>query len=173
MEGTYTIPHTRIPYRRVLEKLCIASTCWSFLRRPLHLQVVMSLPSKPYRQLPFSSAPKLIHLLEVPPAKRLSLTYAYKLDENPSKLQGIFIYVVGFEGIMSAYSSTLYTFSLAGPTLFGPVINKAAEIASHSVQYVNNKYFVLIIMDGVITDEQETKDSIVRASDLPLSILIV
>uniref|UniRef100_A0ACD5U3B9 Uncharacterized protein n=1 Tax=Avena sativa TaxID=4498 RepID=A0ACD5U3B9_AVESA len=82
--------------------------------------------------------------------------------------------VVGVEGIMSAYSSTLYTVSLAGPTLFGPVINKAAEIANHSVQYSNNKYFVLLIItDGVISDEQETKDAIVRASDLPLSILIV
>uniref|UniRef100_A0ACD5TAC3 Uncharacterized protein n=1 Tax=Avena sativa TaxID=4498 RepID=A0ACD5TAC3_AVESA len=82
--------------------------------------------------------------------------------------------VVGVEGIMSAYSSTLYTVALAGPTLFGPVINKAAEIANHSVQYSNNKYFVLLIItDGVITDEQETKDAIVRASDLPLSILIV
>lgn len=29
------------------------------------------------------------------------------------------------------------------------------------------------MQDGVITDQQETKDSIVRASDLPLSILIV
>uniref|UniRef100_A0A0E0L1T8 C2 domain-containing protein n=1 Tax=Oryza punctata TaxID=4537 RepID=A0A0E0L1T8_ORYPU len=82
--------------------------------------------------------------------------------------------VVGVEGIMSAYSSTLYSVTLAGPTLFGPIINKAAEIASHSLQYGNNKYFVLLIItDGVLTDIQETKDSIVRASDLPLSILIV
>jgi hypothetical protein len=29
------------------------------------------------------------------------------------------------------------------------------------------------MQDGVITDVQETKDAIVRASDLPLSILIV
>lgn len=108
--------------------------------------------------------------------------------------------VVGVEGIMSAYTSTLYSVTLAGPTLFGPIINKAAEIASHSLQYGNNKYFVLLIItvrdqisehfefwrlsslyhspehflqDGVLTDIQETKDSIVRASDLPLSILIV
>ncbi|KAM0908194.1 hypothetical protein ACQ4PT_015634 [Festuca glaucescens] len=64
--------------------------------------------------------------------------------------------------------------ALAGPTLFGPVVTKAAEIANHAVQYSNNKYFVLLIItDGVITDVQETKDAIVRASDLPLSILIV
>ncbi|OEL34251.1 Protein BONZAI 3 [Dichanthelium oligosanthes] len=82
--------------------------------------------------------------------------------------------VVGVEGIMSAYTSSLYSVSLAGPTMFGPVINKAAEIASQSLQYLNNKYFVLLIItDGVLTDIQETKDTIVRASDLPLSILIV
>ncbi|KAK3135745.1 hypothetical protein QOZ80_5BG0422880 [Eleusine coracana subsp. coracana] len=82
--------------------------------------------------------------------------------------------VVGVAGIMSAYTTTLYSVSLAGPTMFGPVINKAAEIASHSLQYGNNRYFVLLIItDGVLTDIQETKDCIVRASDLPLSILIV
>ncbi|AQK85070.1 Protein BONZAI 3 [Zea mays] len=82
--------------------------------------------------------------------------------------------VVGVEGIMSAYTSSLYSVSLAGPTMFGPVINKAADIASQSLQYSNNKYFVLLIItDGVLTDIQETKDCIVRASDLPLSILIV
>nr|CAB3461666.1 unnamed protein product [Digitaria exilis] len=82
--------------------------------------------------------------------------------------------VVGVEGIMSAYTSSFYNVSLAGPTMFGPVINKAAEIASQSLQYSNNKYFVLLIItDGVLTDIQETKDCIVRASDLPLSILIV
>ncbi|XP_062180385.1 protein BONZAI 3-like [Phragmites australis] len=82
--------------------------------------------------------------------------------------------VVGVEGIMSAYTTALCSVSLAGPTMFGPVINKAAEIASQSLQCANNKYFVLLIItDGVLTDIQETKDSIVRASDLPLSILIV
>jgi hypothetical protein len=54
--------------------------------------------------------------------------------------------VVGVDGIMSAYSSTLYSVALAGPTLFGPVVTKAAEIANHAVQYSNNKYFVLLII---------------------------
>lgn len=80
----------------------------------------------------------------------------------------------GVHGIMSAYASALHNVSLAGPTLFGPVINRAAQIASHSLSYNHTKYFVvLIITDGVITDLQETKDAIVKASDLPLSILIV
>ncbi|PPD91542.1 hypothetical protein GOBAR_DD11527 [Gossypium barbadense] len=55
--------------------------------------------------------------------------------------------VEGVQGIMAAYANALHTVTLAGPTLFGP--------------------------DGVLTDIEETMDALVRASDLPLSILIV
>ncbi|TXG65754.1 hypothetical protein EZV62_007029 [Acer yangbiense] len=83
--------------------------------------------------------------------------------------------VEGVDGIMAAYASALHNVSLAGPTLFGPVINMAAEIAGQSLSHDDrSKYFVLLIItDGVLTDLQETKDALVRASDLPLSILIV
>ncbi|RWW27479.1 hypothetical protein GW17_00008090 [Ensete ventricosum] len=74
--------------------------------------------------------------------------------------------VSGVEGIMSAYAMALHNVALAGPTLFGPVINKAAEIASRSLSTRQNKYFILLIIT-------ETKDAIVKASDLPMSILIV
>ncbi|XAR52531.1 hypothetical protein NMG60_11020661 [Bertholletia excelsa] len=82
--------------------------------------------------------------------------------------------VEGVQGIMSSYANALHNVTLAGPTLFGQVINTAAEIAGHSLTYNRSKYFVLLIItDGVLTDLQETKDALVRASDLPLSILIV
>ncbi|XP_057995482.1 protein BONZAI 2 isoform X3 [Hevea brasiliensis] len=82
--------------------------------------------------------------------------------------------VEGIQGIMMAYTSALLNVSLAGPTLFGPVISTAALIASQSLANGGKKYFVLLIItDGVVTDLQETKDAIVKASDLPLSILIV
>lgn len=82
--------------------------------------------------------------------------------------------VEGIRGIMMAYTSALYNVSLAGPTLFGPVISEASLIASQSIGNKQLKYFVLLIItDGVITDLQETKDALVKASDLPLSILIV
>ncbi|KAG6645613.1 protein BONZAI 3-like isoform X3 [Carya illinoinensis] len=82
--------------------------------------------------------------------------------------------VEGVGGIMSAYASALHNVTLAGPTLFGQVIKRAAQIASQSVSYNSKKYFVLLIItDGVLTDLQETKDALVKASDLPLSILIV
>ncbi|CAK8579089.1 unnamed protein product [Lathyrus sativus] len=82
--------------------------------------------------------------------------------------------VDGIQGIMMAYTSALLNVSLAGPTLFGPVINNAALIASQSVANGGRKYFILLIItDGVVTDLQETKDALVKASNLPLSILIV
>ncbi|CAL9094222.1 unnamed protein product [Musa textilis] len=82
--------------------------------------------------------------------------------------------VEGIQGIMSAYISALHNVSLAGPTLFGHVISAAALIAGQSLSNSRQKYFILLIVtDGVITDLQETKDALVKASDLPLSILIV
>ncbi|KAG6701546.1 hypothetical protein I3842_08G170500 [Carya illinoinensis] len=70
----------------------------------------------------------------------------------------------GVEGIMSAYASALHNVTLAGLTC----------LANQSVSYNNKKYFVLLIItDGVLTDLQEMKDSLVKAPDLPLSILIV
>jgi hypothetical protein len=45
-----------------------------------------------------------------------------------------------------AYTSALLNVSLAGPTLFGPVISNAALIASHSLANSGRKYFVLLII---------------------------
>ncbi|KAK7337838.1 hypothetical protein VNO77_18425 [Canavalia gladiata] len=83
--------------------------------------------------------------------------------------------VVGVEGIMDAYARAIRRVSLSGPTLFGPVINMAAQIAAQSLSsYNSTKYYVLLIItDGVVTDLQETINALVKASDLPLSILIV
>ncbi|XP_068667391.1 protein BONZAI 1-like [Aristolochia californica] len=82
--------------------------------------------------------------------------------------------VEGIHGILSAYMSALQNVSLAGPTLFGHVINSASQMASDSVTQNRQKYFILLIItDGVITDLQETMDAVVKATDLPLSILIV
>ncbi|KAF0891980.1 hypothetical protein E2562_011356 [Oryza meyeriana var. granulata] len=82
--------------------------------------------------------------------------------------------VEGIQGIMSAYISALRNVSLAGPTLFGPVISTATALANQSLASNQQKYFVLLIVtDGVVTDFQETIDAIIKASDFPLSILVV
>jgi len=54
--------------------------------------------------------------------------------------------VEGIQGIMMAYTSALLNVSLAGPTLFEPVISTAALIASQSVANGGRKYFVLLII---------------------------
>ncbi|KAI8547828.1 hypothetical protein RHMOL_Rhmol07G0226100 [Rhododendron molle] len=98
-----------------------------------------------------------------------SVSHCFNLNGGAGSVE-----VEGVEGIMASYASALHNVTLAGPTLFGQVINTAAEIASRSLSYNSSKYFVLLIItDGVVTDLQETKDALVRASDLPLSILIV
>ncbi|KAK4852331.1 hypothetical protein QYF36_023023 [Acer negundo] len=98
------------------------------------------------------------------------ISHCFNLNGMPNSSE-----VEGVDGIMAAYASALHNVALAGPTLFGPVINMAGEIAGQSLAHNDrSKYFVLLIItDGVLTDLQETKDALVRASDLPLSILIV
>ncbi|CAM8923552.1 unnamed protein product [Rhodiola kirilowii] len=82
--------------------------------------------------------------------------------------------VEGVTGILAAYASAIHNINLAGPTLFGQVIKKATEIAGHSLSREERKYFVLLVItDGVLTDVAETKNALVKASDLPLSVLIV
>ncbi|XP_057963008.1 protein BONZAI 3 [Malania oleifera] len=98
-----------------------------------------------------------------------SVSHCFNLNGDATGFE-----VMGVEGIMTAYANALHNVTLAGPTLFGTMINRAAEIAGQSLSNNSNKYFVLLIItDGVLTDLQETKDALVRASDLPLSILIV
>ncbi len=57
----------------------------------------------------------------------------------------------GIPGIMFAYSQALRNITLAGPTLFAPVINLAASIASQHVSQDNQKYFVLLIITVCIS----------------------
>lgn len=45
-----------------------------------------------------------------------------------------------------AYTSALLNVSLAGPTLFGPVISNAAQIAGQSLANGRHRYFVLLII---------------------------
>ncbi|XP_055459162.1 copine-3 isoform X2 [Psammomys obesus] len=64
---------------------------------------------------------------------------------------------------------------LYGPTNFSPIINHVARFAASATQQQTaSQYFVLLIItDGVITDLDETRQAIVSASKLPMSIIIV
>uniref|UniRef100_A0A8C7Z2I6 Copine-2 n=1 Tax=Oryzias sinensis TaxID=183150 RepID=A0A8C7Z2I6_9TELE len=81
----------------------------------------------------------------------------------------------GVEGIAQAYSACLPHIRFYGPTNFAPIINHVARFAAQALQQEKAaQYFtLLIITDGVISDMDETRDAIVQASKLPMSIIII
>ncbi|XP_041966279.1 copine-8 isoform X2 [Alosa sapidissima] len=102
---------------------------------------------------------------KLPPDGRVSHEFA--LNGNPDNP-----YCSGIEGVMEAYYQSLKSVRLYGPTYFSPVINHVARYAS-LVRDGSEYFILLIISDGVISDMAQTKESIVNASCLPMSIIIV
>ncbi|XP_034382065.1 LOW QUALITY PROTEIN: copine-8-like [Cyclopterus lumpus] len=102
---------------------------------------------------------------KLPPDGRVSHEFA--LNGNPQNP-----YCTGIDGVMEAYYQSLKSVQLYGPTNFSPVINHVARYAS-SVKDGSQYFVLLIITDGVISDMAQTKESIVNASGLPMSIIIV
>ncbi|KAL8161665.1 hypothetical protein V2J09_013154 [Rumex salicifolius] len=91
-------------------------------------------------------------------------------------------YCNGFEEVLARYRELVPQLRLAGPTSFAPVIEMAMTIVEES----GGQYHVLLIIaDGQVTrsvdvdrgqlspQEQKTIDAIVRASEYPLSIVLV
>uniref|UniRef100_A0A8P4KME8 Copine 8 n=1 Tax=Dicentrarchus labrax TaxID=13489 RepID=A0A8P4KME8_DICLA len=102
---------------------------------------------------------------KLPPDGRISHEFA--LNGNPQNP-----YCAGIDGVMEAYYQSLKSVQLYGPTNFSPVINHVARYAA-SVKDGSQYFVLLIITDGVISDMAQTKESIVNASCLPMSIIIV
>ncbi|XP_028265624.1 copine-9 isoform X4 [Parambassis ranga] len=102
---------------------------------------------------------------KLPPDGKISHAFPLSGDgDNPN--------CVGIEGVLEAYFQSLRTVQLYGPTNFAPVINKVANCAAEITD--GSQYFVLLmITDGVISDMVQTKEAVVNASPLPLSIIIV
>ncbi|XP_036375906.1 copine-8 [Megalops cyprinoides] len=102
---------------------------------------------------------------KLPPDGRVSHEFA--LNGNPQNP-----YCTGIDGVMEAYYQSLKSVHLYGPTNFSPVINHVARYAA-SVKDGSQYFILLIITDGVISDMAQTKESIVNAACLPMSIIIV
>ncbi|KAL3642293.1 E3 ubiquitin-protein ligase rglg2 [Castilleja foliolosa] len=88
----------------------------------------------------------------------------------------------GFEEVLSRYRELVPQLRLAGPTSFAPIIEMAITIVEQS----GGQYHVLLIIaDGQVTrsvdtdrgqlspQEKKTVDAIVKASEYPLSIVVV
>ncbi|XP_038067397.1 copine-8-like isoform X1 [Patiria miniata] len=101
----------------------------------------------------------------VPPTMQTS--HEFFLNGSPTDP-----FCVGVEGVVAAYQKALSTVQLYGPTLFAPIINHVARFAA--AKRDGSEYFILLIItDGCICDMDHTKEAIVNAAKLPMSIIIV
>ncbi|XP_053268228.1 copine-3 isoform X2 [Pleuronectes platessa] len=105
---------------------------------------------------------------QIPPTWQVS--HEFPINFNPSNP-----FCAGIEGVVQAYRQCLPQVKLYGPTNFSPIINHVANFGRQALQQQTaSQYFVLLIItDGVITDMDETRNAIVNASRLPISIIIV
>lgn len=64
---------------------------------------------------------------------------------------------------------------LSGPTHFAPLIVEATRlaIAGRCSQDAPHYTILLLLTDGVINDVDATKKAIIRASEFPISIIII
>ncbi|XP_059445885.1 E3 ubiquitin-protein ligase RGLG5-like [Corylus avellana] len=103
-------------------------------------------------------------------------------DQNVFSFYSEETYCNGFEEVLTRYREIVPQLRLAGPTSFAPMIEMAITIVEQS----GGQYHVLVIIaDGQVTrsidtqhgqlspQEQKTIDAIVRASEYPLSIILV
>ncbi|NXU34122.1 CPNE7 protein, partial [Drymodes brunneopygia] len=90
---------------------------------------------------------------------------------RPSRLA----HPTGIQGVVESYQSCLPKIQLYGPTNVAPIISKVARVAADEERTKEaSQYFILLILtDGVVTDMADTREAIVRASYLPMSIIIV
>ncbi len=73
------------------------------------------------------------------------------------------------------YTTNVSKLGFRGPTNFAPIITYIGNMAEYYVRnrLVYNYIVLLMLTDGDITDPEETIDTIVKYSRLPLSIVIV
>ncbi|XP_024407283.2 copine-7 isoform X2 [Desmodus rotundus] len=104
----------------------------------------------------------------IPPKFEVSHDFAINFDPEDDRCEGI-------QGVVEAYQRCLPRVQLYGPTNVAPVISKVARVAAaeeHTGEA--SQYFILLILtDGVVTDMADTREAIVHASRLPMSIIIV
>ncbi|XP_075068542.1 copine-4 [Mixophyes fleayi] len=104
----------------------------------------------------------------IPPEYKVSHDFAINFNEDNPECAGI-------QGVVEAYQNCLPKLQLYGPTNIAPIIQKVAKSASEETHTMEStQYFILLILtDGVITDMADTREAIVHASHLPMSVIIV
>ena len=96
-----------------------------------------------------------------------SVNHCFALNFTPQNP-----YVFGTGGILETYHNGLRRVSLSGPTLFHHVIDSCISV-SQQMSPTQQYNILMILTDGAIMDMPETISSIVAASRLPMSIIII
>ncbi|CAH3027275.1 unnamed protein product [Porites evermanni] len=102
----------------------------------------------------------------VPPDWKIS--HEFPLNGNPQDPN-----CNGIHGVLAAYYHSIERVQLHGPTNFAPIINQVARWVVDSMQFTRVYFVLLMITDGIISDMPQTKEAIVNAASLPVSIIIV
>ncbi|XP_064398173.1 copine-1-like [Halichondria panicea] len=99
-----------------------------------------------------------------------NVSFEFPLNGNPSNP-----YCLGVQGVIQAYHQALTTVELWGPTNFAPIIRHVANFAEQATRNPEvQQYFILLMLtDGAISDMMATKQAVIAASHLPMSIIIV
>ncbi|RDD40590.1 Copine-8 [Trichoplax sp. H2] len=84
----------------------------------------------------------------------------------------------GIEGVLEAYKQSLSNVQLYGPTNFAPIISHVSKQAQQADENPGSSLcfsyqILLMVTDGIISDMDETKLAVIKASGLPMSIIIV
>ncbi|XP_054566482.1 copine-7 [Eptesicus fuscus] len=104
----------------------------------------------------------------IPPKFEVSHDFAINFNPEDDECEGI-------QGVVEAYRNCLPRVQLYGPTNVAPIISKVARAAAAEERTgeASQYHILLILTDGVVTDMADTREAIVRASHLPMSIIIV
>ncbi|EFA77665.1 phospholipid-binding protein [Heterostelium album PN500] len=98
--------------------------------------------------------------------------HCFSMNLDPSSGKELDPNVRGVAGVLDVYYRNITVVSLSGPTCFAPLIKRASELSNTSQS--NQKYSILmIITDGEIMDMEQTIEAIIKATEKPLSIVII
>jgi E3 ubiquitin-protein ligase RGLG len=71
---------------------------------------------------------------------------------------------LGFEEVLEIYNGITPTLQFSGPTNFAPVIQETINTVKRDGGY----HILVIIADGQVTNEEQTRNAIVQASNWPI-----
>ena len=84
--------------------------------------------------------------------------------------------IKGIDNVINLYKESLKKIELSSPTYLSPILKNLIKKIEDDLKKnpeENNYYFLLVLTDGILNDYWETVNNIVKASKLPLSIVII